>query len=88
MIQIDSYLARELFLTQTHTSLIGVISGHLWYNSGTNFVGPISAAPSKILPICQEDRDSNPPLDLRHWLSAHPYCLQSVHFHLPGLGLN
>ena len=65
-----------------------VASGHLWYNSGTNFVGPISVAPSEILPICQEDQDTNPPLDLRHWLSAHPYYLQCAHFHLPGPSLN
>ena len=44
---------RELFLTQTHTSPVGVALGHLWYNSGT-VVGPISAAPSGILPVCQE----------------------------------
>ena len=81
VIQIDSCLVVELFLTQTHTSTVGVASGHLWYNSGTNFMGPISATPLEILPICQEDQDSNPPLDLRHWLSAHPYCLQCVHFH-------
>ena len=45
--------ARELFLTQTHTSPIGVTSGHLWYNSDI-VVGLISAAPSGILPVCQE----------------------------------
>ena len=45
--------AGELFLTQTHTSPIGVMLGHLWYNSG-RVVGPISAAPSGILPVCQE----------------------------------
>ena len=42
--------------------------------------GKTSAVPSKILSICQEARDSNPPLDSRHWLSAHPYCLQGAHF--------
>ena len=46
-------LAGELFLTQTHTSRIGVTSGHLWYNSRT-VTGPISAAPLGILPVCQE----------------------------------
>ena len=45
--------AGELFLTQTHTSPVGVASGHLWYNSGI-VVGPINAAPSGILPVCQE----------------------------------
>ena len=53
MIRIDSYPARELFLTQTHTSPIGVASSHLWYNSGT-VVGSISAASSGILPVYQE----------------------------------
>ena len=33
-IWIDSYPARELFLTYTHTSPIRVASGHLWYNLG------------------------------------------------------
>ena len=75
MIQIDFYQAGDLFLTQTHTSPIEVTSGHLWYNLGTNFAGPISATPSEILPIYQEDWDSNPPLDLCHWLSTHPYYL-------------
>ena len=37
--------------------------------------GKTSAIPSKILPICQEARDSNPPLDSCHWLSTHPYYL-------------
>ena len=45
--------ARELFLTQTHTSPVGVALGHLWYNSGI-VAGSISAAPSEILPVCQE----------------------------------
>ena len=45
--------AGELFLTQTHTSPIGVTSGHLWYNSGI-VTGLISAAPLEILPVCQE----------------------------------
>ena len=45
--------ARELFLTQTHTSPIGVASSHLWYNSGI-VEGLISAAPSGILPVYQE----------------------------------
>ena len=88
MIQIDSYPAGELFLTQTHTSPIGVASGHLWYNSRTNFTGLISAAPLQILPIYQEDRGSNPPLDSCHWLSAHPYYLQCAYFHLSGPNLN
>ena len=45
--------ARELFLTQTYTSPIGVASSHLWYNLGT-VAGPSSAAPLGILPVCQE----------------------------------
>ena len=79
MIRIDSYLAEELFLTHTHTPLVEVASGHLWYNS-SSIAGKTSAAPSKIQPICQEARDSNPPLGLRHWLYANPYYLQGAHF--------
>ena len=45
--------ARELFLTQIHTSRVGVTSGHLWYNSRT-VTGPINAAPLGILPVYQE----------------------------------
>ena len=51
-------------------------------------MGPISATPSEILPIYQEDQDPILPLDSRHWLSAHPYYLQCAHFHLSGPGLN
>ena len=47
--------AGDLFLTQTHTSLVGVASGHLWYNLGT-VAGPSSAAPLGILPVYQEVR--------------------------------
>ena len=46
-------LAGELFLTQTHTSPIGVTSGHLWYNSGI-VAGLSSTALSGILSVCQE----------------------------------
>jgi hypothetical protein len=35
-----------VFLTQTHTSLIGVMSGYLWYNSGP-FMGMTSTAHSR-----------------------------------------
>ena len=45
--------AGELFLTQSHTSQVGVASGHLSYNLGT-VMGSSSAAPSGILPVCQE----------------------------------
>ena len=73
-IRINSYPAGELFLTQTHTSPIGVASGHLWYNSGTNFADSISAAPSEILPVYQEVQ-ARPtlrltPLALWHILTA------------------
>ena len=78
-IRIDSYLAGELFLTHTHTPPIGVVLGHLWYNS-SSIAGKTSTASSKILPIYQGARDSNPPLGLCHWLSTHPYCLQGAHF--------
>ena len=78
-IRIDSYPAGELLLTHTHTSPIGVALGHLWDNSST-IVGKTSATSSKIQRIYQEAQDSNPPLGLHHWLSAHPYYLQGVHF--------
>ena len=45
--------AGELFLTQIHASPVGVALGHLWYNLGI-VAGSISAAPSGILPVCQE----------------------------------
>jgi hypothetical protein len=61
--RINSYPAGELFLTETHTSPVGVASGHLWYNPGTKFVGPISAALLGNL-ICQDVRDWLPTLEL------------------------
>jgi hypothetical protein len=55
--RIDSYIAGELFLTQTLSYPRQAAIGHLWDNSGTKFVGPISAAPSKIQPIYQDVQD-------------------------------
>ena len=71
-IWIDSYPARELFLTHTQAYHAKVALGHLWYNSGTKFTGTTSAAQSENH-SAKGDRDSNPPLGLRQWLSAHPY---------------
>ena len=72
--------AGELFLTRTHTSLVGVTSGHLWYNSDI-VVGPISAAPLGILPVCQ-DVQAWPALGLTS-LAPHtpllpPVCVLSL----------
>ena len=75
----DSYPAGELFLTHSHISPVEVASGYLWDNSST-ITGKTSSARSKIQPICQKARGSNPPLGLCHWLSAHPYFLQGAHF--------
>ena len=71
-IRIDSYPAGEIFLTHTQAYLAKVALGHLWYKSGTKFTGTTSAAQSENH-SAKGDRDSNPPLDLRQWLSAHPY---------------
>jgi hypothetical protein len=61
--------------------------GHLWYNSGTNFVGPISATLSRAT-LCQEVQDSNLPLDSCQCPPTHSYYLQSAHFHLSTSGLS
>ena len=70
----------DLFLTQTHTSPVGVASGHLWYNSGT-VVGPISAIPSGILLVCQEVQ-ARPTLGLMplalHTSLLPPVCTLSL----------
>jgi hypothetical protein len=67
---IDSYPARELFLTQIQIYLAGAALGHLWYNSGTKFVDPPNAASSGT-PICQDAQDSNLPMDSCHWVPTH-----------------
>jgi len=67
--------AGELFLIQTHTSPFGVTSGHLWYKSGI-VVGLISAAPSGILPVCQEVQ-ARPALGLTP-LASHTSLLSLV----------
>ena len=73
-IRIDSYLAGELFLI--HTILPPSRSHRVTFGTTqVQIVGKTNAVPSKILPIYQEARDSNPPLDSCHSLSAHPYCL-------------
>jgi hypothetical protein len=56
VIRIDSYPVGKLFLTQTPAYPRQAAIGHLWDNSGTKFVGPISAAPSE-MPICQDVQD-------------------------------
>ena len=42
-------------------------------------VGP-APHPQRYNQSAKGARDSIPPLGLRHWLSAHPYCLQGAHF--------
>ena len=76
-IRIDSYPVVGVFLTQTQAYRAKAALGHLWYNSGTKFTGPSSAALSGS-PLCQ---DVNLPSDLRQWLPAHPYYHHSAHFH-------
>ena len=72
-------------ILNTHPSnLIRVASGHLWYSSGTKFMGPSSTALSGS-PLYQ---DINLPLDLRQWLPTHPYYHQSAHFHFPAFSLS
>ena len=73
-------------LTQTHTSPVGDASGYLWYNSGLNFVGSISAAPLGIdqLPGCSGL--ACPWAHIR--LPAHPYYLQCAHLDRMTLGLS
>jgi hypothetical protein len=36
--------AEGIFLTLTLAYIARVVVGHLWYNSGTNFVGSVSAS--------------------------------------------
>ena len=52
---------------------VGVTSGHLWYISGLNFAGLISAAPSGTNQLLGCSGLAYPWAHI--WLSAHPYYL-------------
>jgi hypothetical protein len=77
--RIDYYPAGEIFLILTQAYFAMVALGHLGYNSGTNFVGPISANTLKDYPSARTFKTfKHLPLDSRLWL---PF---EVHFILAG----
>ena len=78
--------AGNLFLTQTHTSPVGVASGHLWYNSGTHFMGSSSAAQSGTT-SCQYDQDY-PTLGLTSGSLHILTTIQSAHSNRMGPALS
>ena len=75
------------FIPNTNPSLPAMVAlGHLWYNSGTHFVGLTSAAQSGTT-SCQDNQDY-PALGLT---SGSPHILttiQSVHFYRTGTDLS
>jgi hypothetical protein len=54
--RIDYYPAGEIFLTLTQAYFAKVALGHLWYNSGTNFAGPISSSTLRDYPSARTFR--------------------------------
>jgi hypothetical protein len=53
--------AEEVFLTLTLTYFARVAMGHLWYNSGTNFVGSVSASTLRDYPSARMIRTFKSP---------------------------
>jgi hypothetical protein len=72
----DYYPAGEIFLTLTQAYFAKVALGHLWYNSGTNFVGPISASTLKDYPYVRMFMTfKHLPLDSRLWLPSEAHFI-------------
>ena len=80
MTQIDSNQLRSYSLHKPRQTCAKVVLGHLWYNLGT-VMGPSSAAPSGILPVCQEVQ-ARPALGLMplapHTSLLPPVCALSL----------
>jgi hypothetical protein len=79
----SSYLARGVFLTLTETRLTR--AAQVTFGTVQKSTGSTDAASLRAT-LCQDDRDSNPPLVSRQCSQAHPYYLQDATYPLiPGL---
>jgi hypothetical protein len=79
----NSYPAGGVFLTLTESRLSR--AAHVTFGTIQESAGSTDTASPRTT-LCQDDRDSNPPLVLCQCPQAHPYYLQDVTYHsIPGL---
>jgi hypothetical protein len=74
--QIDYNSAEGVFLTLTRQTPLKTVIDHLWYNSGTNFVGSISAITLRDTKSARTIRTfKHLPLGSRHWLPSNAHFI-------------